>query len=94
MFKIEKGVPIAKSYREYGYQKWAILDTMNIGDSFQYEFEEGRKGYNRAYNRLWNAFNSRNMRCLIRKIDDNKLRVWRISKHEKRNEKLRVIGNE
>lgn len=92
MLKIEKGVPIAPSYREKSKSKWAALDTMDIGDSFEMEVPKGKDGYRRVYNSVWVAFHNRKLRCLIRRIDEKTIRVWRVSKYEKKNAKLMAVS--
>jgi len=92
MLKIEKGVPIAPSHREKSKSKWSALDTMDIGDSFELEVPKGKGAYNRLYSQVWAAFHNRKLRCVIRRVDESTIRVWRVSKYEKKNAKLRAVS--
>ena len=98
MLKIEKGVPITPSHRVKSKSKWSAIDSMDIGDSFVLDIPRDKKGdekgtqYNRLYSKVWNAFAKRKYKCLIRKTAPNQIRVWRISKYQKKNAALRVVG--
>ena len=93
MLKIEKNIPVPlTSYRKKSESKWSAIDTMEIGDSFEVKCPSTTKAREKFRAAIIGAFKIRNMRCSIRRIADDKFRVWRVSKYEKKNSKLRAVS--
>lgn len=66
--KIEKGIPMPQRFQR---GSWLVIKDMAIGDSFV--VDAGKRasicGYGKRYN----------MKLSTRKIDDTKIRVWRLA---------------
>ena len=93
MLKIEKNIPVPlTSYRKKSDSKWSAIDTMEIGDSFEIKCPSTVKAREKFRANIIGAFNARKMKCSIRRVADDKFRVWRVSKYEKKNAKIRAVN--
>ena len=68
-YKVDRNMPIPTK-RKYG-DLYDTLESLQVGDSFEFESEARQNLYQRAV--------YRNIKVAIRKLDDNTCRVWRIS---------------
>jgi len=72
--KIEKNIPL-RADNNRGEVR-AVLPLMEVGDSFALPVKD--KDYKRVYARVWASFKAKGLRCAIRKVSKNKMRVWRV----------------
>ena len=92
MLKIEKNIPLSEGYRKKSNAKWSEIEAMEIGDSFEIKCPSTVKARERFRASIIGAFTHRGMKCSIRRVADDKFRVWRVSKYEKKNAKLRAVN--
>lgn len=70
MITIQKGIPLPKARNKHGFP----FEDMEVGDSFELPASERMAAARLAYNKGIEL----NARFSIRKISEEKIRVWRI----------------
>ncbi len=77
--KIEKGVPFPGTIKKPDPPIFAVLDAMEVNDSFAVPDDIQRKEFNRLTNHVSKyRYTHREKKFSVRKNTDGKYRVWRI----------------
>lgn len=72
--KIDKGIPIPENHGERKTQRREILDSMEIGDSFEYSVDPFKLNHAAVFCNYWNQRGFK----LKAGLHNGRPRVWRI----------------